>query len=457
MSGRVLIVEDDRALCEMLEEMLARRGYDVAWTTTPAALPELLREADCDVVVTDLNMPGTDGLEICARVAADRPDVPVIVITAFGDLNVAIAAIRAGAYDFLTKPFDNDQLALALDRAVRHRSLRAEVKRLRQTVRSLQGTAELVGASPPIRALRSLIGRIAQADASVLISGETGTGKELVARALHGDGPRAKGPFVALDCAALPESLIESELFGHARGAFTDASRAHHGLLRQADGGTLFLDEIGNLPPALQPKLLRAIQERRFRPVGAEQEVAFDARILAATNRDLGADAREGRFREDLYYRLDVLHVEVPPLRARGNDVLVLAQHFLAEFAERSGRPVRGIAPNAAARLLAHPWPGNVRELRNCIERAVALAEYDELRAADLPEHLGVAPDGPAARARLPEDPGAFEPLEAVERRYILRVLAAVGGNKTVAARILGLDRKTLRRKLGEPDQPDSP
>ncbi len=295
-------------------------------------------------------------------------------------------------------------------------------------------------------ALYDLIERVAASESTVLVTGESGTGKELVARALHGRSPRRRGPFVALNCAAMPEALLESELFGHARGAFTDAKSARLGLLAQADGGTLFLDEIGEMPIGVQPKLLRAVQERRFRPVGSDAETAFDARILAATNRDLEAAVEEKRFREDLYYRINVIRLDLPPLRSRGTDVLLLAQHFVVAHAARAGKDVTGIAPATAEKLLAYSWPGNVRELSNCVERAVALTRYAELTVDDLPPKVR---DHRAANVVVAtDDPAELVALEEVERRYILRVLEALGGNKTRAAQVLGLDRKTLYRKL---------
>jgi two-component system response regulator HydG len=306
-----------------------------------------------------------------------------------------------------------------------------------------------------MRPVLDLVARVAPASTTVLVRGESGTGKELVARALHRLGARPRGPFVAINCAAIPEALLESELFGHARGAFTGALAARRGLLVEASGGTLFLDEVGELPPALQPKLLRALQVRAVRPLGAAEEEPFDARIVAATNRDLAADVAGGRFREDLYYRLAVIEIEVPPLRARGNDVLLLAQRFVTTFARRLGRPVRGLSVEAAQRLLAYRWPGNVRELENCMERAVTLAGGEEIVPADLPPALrAAAPPLPPGLLGPGDDPASLPTLAEIEARYIRKVLDAVGGNKTLASRILGLDRKTLYRKLGRREDP---
>jgi two-component system response regulator HydG len=327
---------------------------------------------------------------------------------------------------------------------LRHRRLTEEVKRLR--AQGPEPVDDLLGESAAMRRLRDLVARMASSDAPVLVTGETGTGKELVARAVHARGPAPDEPFVALNCAALPEPLLESELFGHARGAFTDARAARTGLLVHAGRGTLFLDEVADLPLALQPKLLRVLQERRLRPLGASEEVAFEARVVAATNRDLEAAVDEGRFREDLFFRLDVLRVEVPPLRARGSDALLLAQHFVRACAARSGRAVTGISRGAAEKLLAYAWPGNVRELQNAIERAVALTQHEQVLVEDLPERIRDYGAGHVLVAG--EDPSELAPLEAVEQRYVARVMEAVGGNKTLAARVLGLDRKTLYRKL---------
>jgi DNA-binding NtrC family response regulator len=446
VSARVLVVEDDREMGELLRERLGRRGLEVRVETgAEAALARLALE-DFDAVVTDVRMPGPSGIELCERVVAGHPDVPVLVVTALGSLETAIAAMRAGAYDFLPKPFELEELWLRLERGFQQRRLARELEQLREQA-GTASSSELLGESAPMRQLRDLVARVAGAEAPVLLSGETGSGKELVARAVHRQGPRSAGPFVALNCAALPAALLESELFGHTRGAFTDAHAARSGLLVAASGGTLFLDEVADLPLSLQPKLLRALQERCVRPVGAEAEVAFDARIVAASNRDLEAAVQEGAFRADLAYRLDVLRVEVPPLRARGRDVLLLAQRFARRVADRAGSGVLGLSRAAAEKLLAYPWPGNVRELENCIERAVALARGEEIAVEDLPERI--REHRPSHVLVASEDPSELVPLEVVERRYIARVLDAVGGNKTLAARILGLDRTTLYRKLG--------
>jgi two-component system response regulator HydG len=446
MNGRVLIVDDDRAMCEMLEGALKRRGFETASRTSAEEALTLLGTEDFDVIVTDLNMQGTSGLELCQQVVANRPDVPVVVVTAFGSLETAVGAIRAGAYDFVTKPFEMEDIALTLERAVQHKQLREEVKRLRTAVRDSQQTNDMIGTSGPMQKVYDLVARVAETEATVLVTGESGTGKELVAKAIHARSRRATGPFVAINCAAMPEPLLESELFGHTKGAFTDARQARQGLFLKASGGTIFLDEIGEMPMGMQAKLLRVLQERTVRPVGGDKEVPFDTRIIAATNRDLDTEVAERRFREDLFYRINVVRINVPPLRSRASDVLVLAQNFVERFAAVHRTNVKGLSSAAAERLMAYSWPGNVRELQNCIERAVALARYETLGVDDLPEKLR---DYRPSRVIVEsEDPAELLPMEEVERRYVLRVLQAVGGNKTLAAEVLGFDRRTLYRKL---------
>ena len=456
MPRQVLIVDDDKAMCDLLEADLGDRRFTTEARTTAHEALALLAERDFDVVLTDLNMRGMSGIELCRRVAESRPDVPVVVITAFGSIETAVLAIRAGAYDYITKPIDVEALTLALDRAIEHHALRQEVRRLRRAVDEGNRFGELVGRSDAMRKVHDLLGRVADSEASVLVTGESGTGKEVVAKALHARGRHKSGPFVAVNCAAMPETLLESELFGHVKGAFTDARAARTGLFVQASGGTIFLDEIGELPMGMQPKLLRALQERTVRPVGGSVEVPFDARIVAATNRDLETAIEERRFREDLYYRINVLHVALPPLRARGGDILLLAQRFVESAASRAGKNVNGISSPAAEKLLAYAWPGNVRELMNAMERAVALTRYEQITVDDLPEKI--REHRPSSHVLVAaDDPSELVPLEEVEKRYALRVLDAAGGNKTLAAKILGLDRKTLHRKLerwtGEKDE----
>ena len=446
MSGRVLLVDDEKELCDLVATGLGKRGLDIVTRSSAEEAFELLLREEFDVVVTDLHMKGMGGLELCERVVSNRRDVPVVVITAFGSLESAVGAIRAGAYDYVTKPFELEALRLTLERALHHRALTVEVGRLRRVVAESRHFEEIIGTSAAMRQIYDLLDRVAETDASVLVTGESGTGKELVARAVHTRSRRKDGPFVAINCAAMPETLLESELFGHTKGAFTDAKAQRNGLFVQATGGTLFLDEVGELPLGLQPKLLRALQERKVRPVGSDAEISFDARVVTATNRDLETAVEERRFRDDLYYRINVVHVALPPLRARGSDLLLLAQHFLEHFSAVFAKAVSGLSPAVAEKLMAYAWPGNVRELANCMERAVALTRFQELVVEDLPEKIR---DYRRSDLILTTgDPTDLVSLEEVERRYILRVLEALGGNKTLAAQTLKLDRKTLYRKL---------
>ena len=446
MNRRVMIIDDDPSMLELLGEELGRRQYEVCAQSSPETALKLLAEGDFDVVLSDIRMHGMSGVDLCREVVTLREDIPVIVMTAFASTEAAVSAIRAGAYDFVTKPFDADDLALTIERALKHRDLGQEVRRLRRAVSALSPLDEMLGDSAAMRRVYDIVSRVAPTEATVLITGESGTGKELVAKAIHTRSERSRGPFVAISCAAMPEALLESELFGHEKGAFTDARTARPGLLASAAGGTVFLDEIGEMPLGMQPKLLRALQERKARPVGGNAEVPFDVRIVAATNRDLEEEVEQRRFREDLYYRINVVHVQVPPLRERDNDVLLLAQSFLRRSQGNEGGRVIGLTKAAAERLAAYPWPGNVRELQNCIERAVALAQFDHLHIDDLPERISLYKAPRLALQGI--DPSAILPLEEIERRYTLQVLEAMGGNKASTARALGVDRRTLYRKI---------
>lgn len=447
--GRILVLDDDQALCELMEEDLQRRGHQVLTAQSVASARELLHEQEFDVVLSDINMPGANGIDFCAELHLNRPDLPVVIMTAFGSLETATAALRAGAYDFVTKPVDIDLLHICLERALQHRHLQEKVRLLKDQVRRQQPDGDLLGASASMDAIKEQIVRIADLDISVLISGESGTGKEVVARALHQQSQRHDGPFIAINCAALPENLLESELFGHVKGAFTDAREDRKGLFVEASGGTLLLDEIAEMPLSLQPKLLRVLEDHKVRPVGGSREIACDVRILAASHKDLQKAAAEGSFRNDLYYRLNVIQLELPALRERGHDVLVLAQHFLEQMSTRFNKSVKGLAKPAAACLLAYSWPGNVRELRNVIERALALTLHDQVTVEDLPESVQ-HPDGGKQVPVSLVDAGNILPLEEMERRYIHQVLEQLEGNRTLAARLLGVDRKTLYRKLKE-------
>jgi two-component system response regulator HydG len=444
MTSKVLVVDDDQAACELLEEVLSRQGFAPTSSSSALRALELVQQQDFDVLLTDVDMSELDGIELCERVLGARPDMPVIVVTGVGSMETAILAMRAGAFDFVTKPVDASLLELSVTRAVRHRQLRQELRRLRSESREVPADG-FVGKSPAMRRVYELVDRVAGSDASVLINGETGTGKELVARAIHRTSNRP-GAFVAINCAALPAALLESELFGHTRGAFTDARNTRVGLFIEASGGTLFLDEIGELPLELQPKLLRALQDRKVRPVGSNSEVSFDARVIAATNRDLETEVFERRFREDLYYRINVVQIELPPLRDRGTDILDLAMHFLARFAERGEKGALTLSTGAAEKLMMYDWPGNVRELENCIERAVALARFDQITVEDLPQKIQAYRKDRFVVSV--DDAEGIVTMAELERRYIQRVLGLVNGNKTRAAKLLGFDRRTMYRKL---------
>lgn len=444
--AKILVVDDEPEFCELAALWLDSEGFDPVVCTRPEEALQQVAVDGFDVVLTDLHLESASGLEVCARVHALHPNVPVIMITAFGSLESAVGAIRAGAYDFVTKPCTKQQFMVSVRRAAERRALHEEVRQLRTRLQRAEGLDEMLGDSPSMRKVYDLVARVANTETSVLLSGESGTGKELVARALHRHSRRRDAPFVAINCAALPASLLESELFGHTRGAFTDAHQDRRGLFHRASGGTLFLDEIAEMAPEMQAKLLRALQDRTVRPVGGEKEEPFDVRLIVATNRDLESEVESGRFREDLFYRVNVVRIELPPLRSRGNDVLLLAQAFIGRANARTGRSVQGLSPAAAHRLREYDWPGNVRELENCIESAVALSSSDELGLDDLPERLRrFQPDDFTVQT---QDPAELPSLAEMERRYIFRVLKAVGGNKVAAAKVLGFDRRTLYRKL---------
>ena len=446
MATQVLVIDDDDSMCELLDKELTRRKYSVKTVLTADEALQALEAGRFDVVLTDVNLKGASGVELCAQIVARDPKLPVILLTAFGTMESAIGAIRAGAYDFITKPIDTEVLALAIERAAKERALHLEIKRLKTALDDSDKFEGMVGASAAMKQMFALIERVADSEATVLVGGESGAGKELVAKALHARSSRRAGPFVAINCAAMPEALLESELFGHTKGAFTDARGSRQGLFLKATGGTVFLDEIGEMPAGMQAKLLRALQERKVRAVGSDQEVAFDTRIIAATNRDLEAEVAAKRFREDLYYRVNVVRISVPPLRARAADIPLIAQHLLVRAQVGRGEQIVGFKTGAIEKMLAYPWPGNVRELQNCVERAVALSSFDHIGIADLPERVQGFQSHHAIVESL--DPADLVTMDEVERRYITRVLQAVGGNKSVAAKVLGFDRRTLYRKL---------
>ena len=447
---KILVVDDERAIRFSLVELLESDGHEVREAEHAPAALAALDEAPSDLVLSDLTMPAMDGLALLEEVRARHPNPLFVLVTAHGDERTAVRALREGAYDYVPKPFDNEEVRALVRRAREVLSLRAENARLR---RELAGEFRgLIGDSPPLREVVRVIRRAAPTDATVLITGESGTGKELVARALHDESRRRAGPFVALNCSALPGELVERELFGHVRGAFTGADRDAEGLFEAADGGTLFLDEVGDVAPAAQAKLLRALEERQITRLGSTRPVQVDVRVVAATNRPLEAMAASGAFRDDLLYRLRVIPLHLPPLRDRRGDVMPLALHFLAHFAERYGRTVRGFADGARRLLLAYDWPGNVRELRNAVERAVVMAEGEEIGPGDLPPQLAesrAAVDPvDAALADLPFADARERAMDAWERRFLAAALERHGGNVSATARALDLHRQSLQKRL---------
>jgi DNA-binding NtrC family response regulator len=449
--GRLFVVDDDADLATFLQELLSAAGHQVTVFHDAASAIAAVEERAPDVVITDINMAGMDGFELIARVRAFDPRVSVIAITAFGSIETAVRALKLGAYDFVTKPFEPQTLRVAVDRALEATALRSEVKRLRGELGGRLNAGALVGRSRALAEISELVRRVADSGATVLVTGPSGSGKEVIARALHAEGRRGAGPFVPINCAAIPDALLESELFGVRKGAFTDARADRPGLFREAQGGTVFLDEIGDLPLPLQAKLLRVIQEREVRPLGGTKAEPIDARVVAATHRDLRTAVREGRFREDLFYRLAVIEVGVPALRDRPEDVVPLAEHFLQRFTARSGVAAKSFSGAALRKLEAYHWPGNVRELENAVERAVALAREATIAPDDLPASL----QHPAPVDVLAAAAEREMTLDELTMAYVRRVLERTGNNKKRSARLLGVDRRTIQRWLGEAQTPD--
>jgi two-component system, NtrC family, response regulator HydG len=444
LKGRVLIVDDEAIVRSSLEQLLKREGFWVKTVADGGAAVQVAAEFAPDVVVTDLKLSQAEGFSLLRPLREQDRGIPVIVTAPLADLASAVSAMRAGADDYLTKPVDPDALLIAIQRTTERRALRAEAENLRRHTREQSGAGlrGLIGTSPAMQAAYRVARQVAGSRATVLITGESGTGKGELARAIHALSPRANAPFVALHCASLAESLLESELFGHEKGSFTGADRRRTGRFEQADHGTIFLDEVGDISPLLQVKLLRVLQERTFERVGGNEVVTVDVRLLAATNRDLAKDVRDGRFREDLYYRLNVVRIDMPPLRLRGGDSVLLANHFLLRFAEENHSPVRTFTERALLKIARHRWPGNVRALENAIERAVVLSDGAEIDEADLPfegepdVHLGV---------RIPGST-----MAEVERHAILATLEATGGSTVKAAEILDISVRTIQYRLHE-------
>ncbi len=454
MKGRVLIVDDEPDMVANCERILAAAGVRTISTTDPQAALEAIESERPDVLLADLKMPGVDGLQLLHHAKSVDRYMPVIVFTAFATIESAVAAVKEGAFDYLPKPFSADQLRFSIERALRQRQLVQENERLRQQLQSTFGFENIIGRSPAMTQVFELIRKAARSEANILILGESGTGKELVARAIHVNSPRSANAFVAVDCASLPEPLLESELFGHEKGAFTGAARTKPGLMEVASGGTLFLDEIAELPVSLQVKFLRALQEREVRRVGGTRPVQVDVRIVSATNRDLRDAVAKGEFRQELYYRINVVAIQLPPLRTRHGDIALLAQSFIQRYGRLRERPILGIAPEALRILEGYAWPGNVRELQNVIERACALADHEQIIPADLPEHLSTPASAPAVSASagthlpLPEAKALW--MRELEVSYLVEQLNRHGGNISQAARAAGIDRKTFHRLINK-------
>ncbi len=441
----VLVADDEPTVCSLCREVAESLGLRVVVAESTEQALAVLEEQRVDIVLADLRMPRTSGMSLLERIKSAYPHIEVIIMTGYGSVETAVQAMKLGAYDYLTKPFHTDELRVMLQHLVQRLELVEENLILREQVRTKPGFGGLVGASPKMQRIYKLILKVSQSRYPVLIAGESGTGKELVARSIHYLGPNRDKPFASVDCAGLVPTLIESELFGYVKGAFTGALRAKQGLIEEAHGGTLFLDEIAELSVDLQAKLLRALQEKEIKPVGSTQRVAIDVRVIAATNRDLDAAIRDGRFRKDLFYRLNVVTIKIPPLRERKSDIPLLISHFIERFSD-STRPIKGVSDEAMARLMSYDWPGNVRELENVIERAVALGSGPTIHTVDLPSNLQTSPA--ASQVSLPRE--GIVPLRELEKRAILRAVEELGGDKLLAARLLGIGKTTLYRKLKE-------
>jgi len=444
---RILVVDDDLEMCGLLSDVLSQEGFSALTISQSLEASKTIKKEEFDVIVTDLRMKGLKGLDLLQEAKRVAPLTPVIIITAFGTIESAIQAMKMGAYDYITKPFQIDEFVLTVKKALENRLLKKEVVRLRKEVESRYHFHHLIGKSPSMQSIYDLIERIGDSTSNVLITGESGTGKELVARAIHYNGIRKEGPFIPINCAAIPETLLESELFGYKRGAFTDAKTDKKGIMVEAAEGTIFLDEVSEMSPLFQAKLLRVIEEREVRPLGDTSFYPIDVRIISASNRDIENLIHQGRFREDLYFRMKVIDIELPPLRERREDIPLLVGHFINQFGNKPNRKVSGVSEEALRILINYSWPGNVRELENIIQRAIALCRHEVILPEDLPSSMLREPD---EESLLEKGLHKKYTLDQLEKEYIKKVLIDAGGNKSKAAEILGLDRKTLYRKIEE-------
>jgi DNA-binding NtrC family response regulator len=441
---KVLVVDDDLEMCGLISDVLKGEGLSATSIGDSLEASKILKREEFDVIVTDLKMEGLKGLDLLEEAKKVAPLTPVIIITAFGTVESAIKAMKMGAYDYITKPFQMDEFVLTVRKALENRLLKREVFRLRKEVESRYHFHNLIGKSLPMQKIYDLIERISDTSSNVLITGESGTGKELVAKAIHYNGIRKKAQFIAVNCAAIPETLLESELFGYKKGAFTDAKTDKRGLIFEANEGTLFLDEITEMASTLQAKLLRVIEGKEIRPLGDTNSYPVDVRVISTTNRDIGSLIHQDRFREDLYYRLKVIDIELPPLRDRNEDITLLVQHFVNKFNQDLRKNVSGISEEALKIFLNYSWPGNVRELENVIQRAITLCQHEIIHPEDLPPSMLQERDKKVLEKAVQEK----YTIDQLEKEYIKRILVELGGNKSKAAEILGLDRKTLYRKL---------
>jgi len=444
----VLVVDDDAGHLSVLKTVIKSWGYRVEGADDGSKAVEKAKERPFDLIVTDVRMAEMSGIEALKVIKDYNPAIPILIMTAYSSVESAVEALKAGAYDYLTKPLDFDVLKLTIERALDHTSLRAENLSLKEKLRSSYDLANIIGKSQPMKELIEMVAMVAPSEATALITGESGTGKELIARSVHYNSGRKQGSLVTVNCAALTETLLESELFGHEKGAFTGADRRREGRFMQANKGTIFLDEIGEMSSVMQAKLLRVIQDREIQRVGSDFTLNVDVRILAATNRDLQEDVLAGKFREDLYYRLNVVTLKVPPLRKRVEDIPLLAQHFLETYARKNKKRIKGFTPLAMDMFLKYDWPGNVRELENAVERAVILGLGDYITEKELPLRIAKAYPHPEAIDRHPTIGKEPRSLEEAEKEAVLAALQAAGGNKSKTARLLGITRKTLHKKL---------